>query len=68
MLRVEYDKDADAAYIYLTDIAEGQSARTTMLDLGDAAGSIIAIDFDANNVMLGIEVLAASRRLPAELF
>ncbi|MBI5287955.1 MAG: DUF2283 domain-containing protein [Chloroflexi bacterium] len=67
MLRVEYSKDGDAAYIYLTSIAAGQVARTALIDPADSAESIIGIDFDSNGMMLGIEVLDASRRLPASL-
>ncbi len=53
-MRIEYDKEVDAAYIYLVE------------DIGD--GSVkkndnIILDLDKDGKLLGIEVLHASRTL-----
>ncbi len=57
-MRFEYDKDVDAAYIYLEDsVAEGQAEKTIELN-----GNII-LDFDKNGKLLGVEILSASKVL-----
>jgi uncharacterized protein YuzE len=66
MLRVEYDRSADAAYIYLTEIGAGQVASTYPCDPSQVRGQI-NLDFDADGRLLGIEVLDASKFLPADL-
>ena len=54
-MKFEYDKKADAAYIYLEDsIAEGEAQKT--IELNDN----IIVDFDKNGKLLGIEILSAS--------
>lgn len=66
-MRISYDADADAAFIYLVDeISEGQSARTELCDVELREGAVI-LDLDADDRILGIEVLSASRLLPAEV-
>lgn len=65
-MRLTYDADADAAYVYLVDtIGGGEVARTvaSMLDLDQA---FISFDFDAGGKVLGVEILGASRVLAAE--
>ena len=54
-MRITYDAHAGAAYIYLTD--KTSESQTRCLD------DDIYIDFDAQDRMVGIEVLDASRRL-----
>ncbi|MBS3080912.1 DUF2283 domain-containing protein [Candidatus Pacearchaeota archaeon] len=57
-MKFEYDKEADAAYIYLEDsIADGESKKT--IELNDN----IIVDFDKNGKLLGIEILSASKVL-----
>jgi len=57
-MRFEYDKDVDAAYIYLEDsIADGEAEKT--IELNDN----IILDFDKNGKLLGIEILSASKVL-----
>lgn len=57
-MKFEYDKDVDAAYIYLEDsITEGQAEKT--IELGDN----IILDFDKNGKLLGVEILSASKVL-----
>ncbi|WP_435081616.1 DUF2283 domain-containing protein [Clavibacter michiganensis] len=65
-MRVTYDAVADAAYIALAGpIGDGEATTTipaiaTPGDRGD-----VALDFDADGRLLGIEVLHASAVLPA---
>ena len=63
-MRVEYDRQADSAYIYLVDkIAPGQAKKQEICgELPD-----VILDFDEGGLILGIEVLGASRLLPREL-
>ncbi len=57
-MKFEYDKEADAAYIYLEDsIAKGEVEKT--IELNDN----IIVDFDKNGKLLGIEILSASKVL-----
>ena len=63
-MRVAYDAEADAAYLYLKAIAPAEVAKTVEGE-GDAAG--INLDFDAEGRLIGIEVLEAGGRLPGEL-
>ena len=57
-MKFTYDKEADAAYIYLEDsIADGESEKT--IELNDN----IIVDFNKNGKLLGIEILSASKIL-----
>jgi len=56
--RWTYDKQADAAYIYLKEIAAGE-ARHQAISKGDC----FILDFDPTNRLIGIEVLNASVNL-----
>ena len=50
-MKFEYDKEVDAAYIYLEyPIKEGQVKRTIELDEN------IILDFNDNNKLLGVEI------------
>jgi uncharacterized protein YuzE len=63
-VRLTYDADADAAYVYLVEsIAPSGVAQTraSMLDLDRAF-----IAFDSDGKVLGIEILGASRVLTEE--
>ena len=57
-MRITFDKEADAAYIYFKELANGESVKT--ISLNDS----IIIDLDAEGKALGIEVLHASKNLP----
>ncbi|MFI1170028.1 DUF2283 domain-containing protein [Streptomyces melanogenes] len=62
--RVTYDRTVDAAYVYLTEPqARVESARMYPCDPVDA-GAMINLDFDEPGRLIGIEVLAASSKLP----
>jgi uncharacterized protein YuzE len=65
-MRITYDAAADAAYVSLVEtIGDGEAATqihsiTTPGDRGE-----VALDFDADGRLLGVEVLRASAVLPA---
>jgi uncharacterized protein YuzE len=63
VIRIDYRADEDSAYIYLVDrIEPGQVAKTYPCDPAEVGGHI-NLDFDKTGVLLGIEVLDASRLL-----
>ncbi|MFT2752920.1 DUF2283 domain-containing protein [Clavibacter sp. Sh2088] len=65
-MRVTYDAAADAAYIYLAGtIADGESATQIHSIMTPGDRGEVALDFDADGRLLGIEVLHASAVLPA---
>jgi uncharacterized protein YuzE len=66
-MRVSYDPEADAAYVYLVDeIGAGGVDRTVPIDPSEVGG-MINLDFDAGGRLLGLEILDASRLLPLGL-
>jgi uncharacterized protein YuzE len=69
-MKVKYDTEHDMAYIYFCDIEAGGVAETFtddtyLLDGSTMAG--IALDFDHERRLVGIDASGASARLPAEL-
>ena len=58
-MKITYDKVADAAYIYFKDILPGESVET--ISLNDS----VNIDLDKDGKTLGIEILDATKNLPA---
>ncbi|MHA1344276.1 MAG: DUF2283 domain-containing protein [Promethearchaeota archaeon] len=62
-MRLEYDKDVDAAYIYLEDDIKGGEAVKT-IELNDN----IILDFDAKGKLIGMEILNASKILNEKIF
>lgn len=70
---VTYDRSVDAAYIYLCDISNGGVAVSHTVDLSGVVDILhvpdgnINLDFDSGGRLVGIEVLAASTKLPMEL-
>ena len=57
-MKLEYDKEADAAYIYLEyPIKKGQAKNTIELNEN------IMLDFDSKGKLLGVEILNASKVL-----
>ena len=56
-MKIEYDSDVDAAYIYLDESPQAKSEKT--IELND---NLIA-DFDKNGKLIGIEILSASKVL-----
>lgn len=66
-LRVTYDSEANAAYIYFVpEIESGGVARTVPVDGGDHPW-MVNLDVDSDGRLLGIEVLDARRLLPPSL-
>ena len=54
-MKVEYDKEADAAYIYFKyPILDGEAKRTIQLN------DNIVLDFDKDKKLIGVEILDAS--------
>ena len=59
IMKVTYDKQADAAYIYLKDqISKGEVKDTISMNEN------IILDFDSNKKLIGIEILSASKVVP----
>lgn len=66
-MKVRYDHSVDAAYINLAEGSESTSfGFTYACDPGEVGGQI-HLDFDAMGRLIGIEVLQASKMLPASL-
>lgn len=57
-MKITYDTEADAAYIYFKEISEGEVNQT--ISLNDS----INIDLDSEGKTIGIEILDASKNLP----
>ena len=61
-MRTTFDPEADAAYIYLVPVIEpGRSVRT--LEVPDVDGGMVVLDFDAEGILLGVEVIGARNLL-----
>ena len=61
-MKIEYDKDVDAAYIYLKiPIKDGEVKKTIELNEN------IILDFDDKGKLLGVEILDASKVLNKEI-
>jgi uncharacterized protein YuzE len=66
-VRFTYDPEADATFVYIVDqINPGQAARSEMCDLEIREGAVILV-LDAGERLLGIELLGASRLVPADV-
>lgn len=64
--RISYDASVDAAYIYLRDIEPGGVSWTYSCNPIEVNG-MINLDFDEDGVLIGIEVIGASKKIPNEL-
>lgn len=60
-MKTEYDKDVDAAYIYVDYPSKAGAVKKTI-----KVDEHIFLDFDENNKLLGIEILDASKVLRKE--
>ncbi|TDC92271.1 DUF2283 domain-containing protein [Actinomadura sp. 7K507] len=67
-VRVTYDHQADAAYVYFVDPAQVdvKSARTYTCD-EDSVNGMINLDFDGDGRVIGVEILDARSKLPRYL-
>jgi len=60
-MKIDFDKEADAAYIYFKEsIKEGEAVETIEVNEN------IILDFDKEKKLLGIEVLNASKNISKE--
>jgi uncharacterized protein YuzE len=66
MIKITFDKEADAIYIYFTEIGVAGVNRTYLCDPKENDG-MINLDFDQNDRLVGIEILDASKKLPQDL-
>ena len=67
-LKISYDTEADAVYVYMAEIKEGDVASTFTLD--DESGDLsydINVDVNKDSQVLGFEILYASKHLPESL-
>jgi uncharacterized protein YuzE len=64
-VRISYDERADAAYVYLIRSDSESEVRRTVAC--DPTHEMINLDFDLDGRLIGIEVLDARKKLPAEL-
>jgi uncharacterized protein YuzE len=66
-LRVQYDPEADAAYIFFVPtIKAGGVAKTVLIDFGNEPFTV-NLDVDEGGHLLGLEVLDATKRLHPDL-
>jgi uncharacterized protein YuzE len=63
---ITYDRDANAAYIHLTDQTLPGGHATTRADTPPGLHAWIALDWKAER-LVGIEILDADSTLPADL-
>ena len=64
-MRVTYDGQANAAYIYLRPINAGEIRETHVCALEtEGPARDVNLDFDSQGRLIGLEVLYASHRLP----
>lgn len=56
-MKVTYDKEADAMYIYIEEIKKGDIAKTISLN------DNIILDLGEDKKILGIEILSASKNM-----
>ena len=60
-MKIEYDQEADAAYIYFEYPLKDGAVKDTRVFNDD-----IIIDYDAQKKVIGIEILNASKQLKKE--
>jgi len=66
-MKIRYDRSVDAAYIsFLRDGEESSFGFTYVCDPKEVDGQI-HLDFDISGHLIGIEILQASKKLPASL-
>jgi uncharacterized protein YuzE len=67
VVEVTYDKEADAAYVYFTEPRERPSVSHMYACDPVRVGGMVNLDFDEGGQLVGVEVLAASSKLPRYL-
>lgn len=59
MMRIEYDRENDTAYIYVVDaISPGEAVSQVAVEPPNGNADV-SLDFDGNGRLLGIEVIGA---------
>ncbi|MFH1978108.1 MAG: DUF2283 domain-containing protein [Candidatus Aenigmatarchaeota archaeon] len=58
-MKMTYDKEVDAAYIYLKDTIKKGEVKSTQ-----TMNENIILDFDKDKKLIGIEILSASKVIP----
>ena len=66
-MKVRYDASVDAAYISLVEESDREGFGHTYACDPSGVGGQIHLDFDVSGRLTGIEVLQASKRLPASI-
>ncbi|WP_448856054.1 DUF2283 domain-containing protein [Corynebacterium camporealensis] len=67
-MKINYDREADAAYITLgNDIQPSEASQQVSLINTPNQHTQITLDFDSDGHLLGIEVLAASKGIRREI-
>ncbi|MDT5042909.1 MAG: hypothetical protein QOE51_3894 [Actinoplanes sp.] len=61
-MRMTFDPDANAAYLYIEDKATDCAAIENVVVGRDGKGDIV-LDFDADGYLLGVEVIGAAELL-----
>jgi uncharacterized protein YuzE len=65
MVKVTFDRSANAAYIALKSIEPGEAALQHLIEADGTRGTI-TLDFDTKGRLIGIEVLDATHALPED--
>jgi len=65
-VRITYDREANAAYLHLTDQPLPAGHATTLAGSPPGLSAFIALDWHGDH-LVGIEILDASAVLPADL-
>ncbi len=64
-MRMTFDAEADAAYIYVSESSRMASDYETCGRAVDGGGAII-LAYDQDSRLIGVEILGASRLLPPD--
>ena len=66
-MRITFDPDADAAYIYIKDqLGFGEVKETHLCDVQAQEGAVI-LAFDEEGRLVGVEILGARQLIPGEV-
>ena len=66
-MKLRYDKSVDAAYLYIAEEGSAVGPVSTIECDPKEAGGMINLDFDSQNMLLGIELIPASKFLSPSL-
>jgi uncharacterized protein YuzE len=66
-MKLRYDRSVDAAYISFLEDSEGPSFGFSYTCDPKEIGGQINLDFDISGRLIGMEILQASKKLPASL-